>query len=333
MAHHPLSPSKLDRIAACPWSYKNCLDWEQEGSNDANRGTLLHRAIYEDGVYAALTTADRELINAIRQEHVNPYIGMERYNELHVQVFDNDGTLITEGTLDDLTISKDGKKASLKDWKFGSYEVTPAEQNRQIKAYVCGVFQRFPKVETVYSLIVQPVYGIANYDNQHQFRREQLPELLHEVREIKRKALVATEFDANPTGDNCRYCNKNSCEAFRRKMAENFSVMAIDPDQLSITEQNMTLDFADRLLCAESEIKAAMKAKTDKARDLILAAGGSASFRVQAGRISKKTDWDAIAEKHGITECEIADHTTEKEGDPYLMPRMRKKKSTAEIEQ
>jgi len=333
MSHHPMSPSKLDRIAGCPWSYQNCHGWESDDGEDANRGTLLHRAIYDDEVYNGLSSKDREMIDAIRDEHIKPYAGMERYSELSVQVFDEDGRLLTEGTLDDLTISRDGTKANLKDWKFGSYEVSEAEQNKQAKAYVCGVFRRFPKVQVVYVMIVQPVYGMANYDAQCEFRRGQMPELLAEIREIERRAKSATEADANPTADNCRYCNKNRCAAFKAKMAENFSVMTIFPDRLSVEEQEMTVDFADRLLCAESEIKAAMKAKTDKARELLLSVGGSANFRVQAGRVTKKTDWDSIAEKHGITDEEIAECTTEKEGDPYLMPRMRKRPNINAIEQ
>lgn len=322
--HHEFSPSKLDRLASCPWSYRNCLGWTPDEGDDASRGTLLHAAIYDDDVYRTLTAKEQGMIDFIRDEHVKPYVGMECYHELFVQIA-LDGVIITEGTLDFLVISKNGEIASLKDWKFGSYEVAPAEENQQVKTYVCGIFQRFPKVKKVYVMIVQPVFGAADYDKQVVFDRSQLPEMLNEISEIIKRCKAATEDQANPTADNCRYCNKLTCETFRKKMDVNFNIMSIDPDQLSDPEREMTLDFADRLLCAKKEIESIMDAKAELPKKLILANGGSANFRVQDGRISKRTDWKSISEKYKIPQQEIDAATTSTQGDPYLMPRMRRK--------
>lgn len=330
--HHEFSPSRLDRIENCPWSYKNCIGWNSESGKDAERGTLLHRAVYDDAAYAELSAKDREIIDSVRAEHITPYKGMERYSELFVRVFDEDGAPLTEGTLDDLTISNDGSAASLKDMKFGNYEVDEALENNQIEAYACGIFQKFPKVNTVYAMIVQPVYGVADYDAQCGFKREELPRMLAHIRDIISRAKNATESDAIPSAENCRYCNKENCKAFQRKMVANFDLMAVDPEQLSVSERELTVDFADRLLCAEKEIKAIMKSKTEAAKRLILQANGSANFRVQRGRTTRRTDWDEIARLHGIPEDEITAHTTEKEGEPFLMPRMRKPKATNSLE-
>lgn len=325
MKHHDFAPSKLERIASCPWSYRNCLGWTGEEGSDATRGTLLHTAIYDDTAYNLLSARERGMIDFIRAEHVQPYAGMEHYHELFVQVTAADGTILTEGTLDDLVISPDGTYASLKDWKFGSYEVAPAAESWQIKAYVCGVFQKFPKVETVYAMIVQPVYGAADYDKQTEFKREQLPELLREIENVRAAAKDANENAASPSASNCRYCNKMACRTYREKMDRNFAVFAIDPEQLAAADTEMTLDYADRLLCAKREIESIMDAKTAEAKKMILANGGSENFRVQAGRVSKRTDWKKIVEAHGIPQDEIDAATTATESEPYLVPRMRRK--------
>ena len=233
--------------------------------------------------------------------------------------------ILSEGTLDYLVISADGESASVKDWKFGSYEVAPAAENPQIKGYVCGVFHKFPKVKVVYAMIVQPVYGSTDYEHQAVFTRDQYPELLQEVSGIIERAKNATEDTAAPSAANCRYCNKMACKTFRARMDRNFEVFAIDPEQLSAVDTEMTLDFADRLLCARREIESMMDAKTDTAKKMILANGGSANFRVQAGRISKRTNWQSLAEKYDIPQAEIDAVTVCTEGEPYLMPRMRRK--------
>jgi hypothetical protein len=279
-----------------------------------------------------LPEKDREMIEYIRDEHIKPYAEMEHYSELFVQIFDENGELLTEGTLDDLVISPDATQGSLKDWKFGSYEVAPADENLQIKAYVCGIFLKFPQVEKVYALIVQPVYDSADYDAQCVFEREDMPEMLAEIRMVIERGKNSTEADVNPTASNCRYCNKEKCKAFQNKMLTNFDLMTVDPDALSLPEQEMTVDFADRLLCAEKKITAAMKTKSAKAKEIILQAGGSDNFRIRAGRISKRTDWKGLARDKGISAEEIAEYTSESEGKPFVTTRMRRKKNTNLLE-
>ena len=327
--HHEFSPSKLEQIAACPWSYRNCLNWNEE-TDDAARGTLLHAAIYDETAYAQLSDRDRGMIDFIRAEHVNakPYDCLEKHHELPVQIV-RDGIILSEGILDFLIISADGKAASIKDWKFGGYEVAPADENLQIKAYVCGVFNAFPLVETVYAMVVQPVYGSADYDRQAAFSREQYPAMLDEIAAVIDRAKAATEENACPSAASCRYCNKLACRAFRAKMDRNFEIFAIDPAQLAEPEKAMTVDFADRLLCARREIESIMESKTAAAKKLIIANGGSDNFRVQAGRIAKRTDWKKLVEKYEIPQSEIDAVTTATEGEPYLMPKMRRKPTAA----
>lgn len=335
LTHHDFSPSKLDRIESCPYSWRNCLNWKSEDGKDAQRGANLHSAIYDDAELAKCSDSEKSMIEFIRKEHIQPYVeaGLERYVELQVFVT-LDECVLTYGYIDDLTISKNGKIANLKDWKFGSYEVEEAKDNKQIWAYVCGVFQKFPNVEKVYATIVQPIYGAADYDKQACFERKDLCYLLCRINEIIEKAKIATVDDANATADNCRYCNKLNCPVFKAKMGYNFFLLAVNPESLSEVEQETAIEYADRLLVAEKEIKDILKTKTAAAKKAIIAAGGSENFRVQAGRVTKKTDWKLLAEKFGITDEDIAEATEESVDEPCLMPRMRKKKNTTkEIEE
>jgi hypothetical protein len=327
-AHHKFSPSSMERMGNCPWSYKNCQGWQQQDNADSSHGTLLHRAMYDDSVFAKLSKADRETVAALRAEHVEPYKNFEHYHELRLEIYRNDGTLLNFGTSDFVVISPDGKTASLKDWKFGNYEVTPAVNNPQLKNYVAGIFQKFPKVETVFVMTVQPAYGTGDYDQQAELKRECLPEILTELENIVEKAENANEAQAVPNAENCRYCNKAQCRAFLRKMDENFSILQINSAELADNEHEMTIEFADRLLCAEKEIKKAMEVKVALAKQLVIANGGSVNFALRDGRVTKTTNWKALCEKHGICEEEIASFTTEKQGEPFLAPRMRKKQLT-----
>lgn len=323
--HHEFAPSSMERLAGCPWSYHNCKDWSQPESADASHGTLLHLAMHDDSVFNKLNKSDKEIVQALKDEHVAPYAKLEHYHELKLEVWKSDGTLFNFGTADFIVISPDGLSASLKDWKFGNYEVTPAADNPQLKNYVVGIFQRFPKVQTVYAMTVQPAYGVAEYDNQAVFNRSQLPELLAELETIVEKAVNSHEGQANPNADNCRYCNKTKCSSFLRKMDENFSVMQIDSSLLTTQEHDMTIEFADKILCAEKEIKKIMETKVAVAKDLIIANGGSENFTLRNGKVSRTTDWNGLCEKHGICQEEIDSFTTEKQGEPYLASRMRKK--------
>ena len=329
--HHEFSPSKLDRIESCPYSWKNCLNWKSEDGKDAQRGANLHRAIYDDVELAKCSDSEKSMIEFIRKEHIQPYVeaGLERYVELQVFVT-LDECLLTYGFIDDLTISKNRKIANLKDWKFGSYEVEEAKDNKQIWAYVCGVFQKFPEVEKVYATIVQPIYGAADYDKQACFERRDLFSLLCRINEIIEKAKTATLDDANATADNCRYCNKLVCPVYRTKMEQNFSLMGIDNSSISSEEREMTLEYADALLCAESEIKKIMSKKAQAAKDFILASGGSENFYIQQGKKSSSVNWQKLIEKYNISQADIDEATTVTQGDPYVKMRMRRKTKQVE---
>ena len=324
--HHEFSPSRLEKFAVCPWAYKNCLGWTSPSGQDAQRGTLMHRAVYDDEALEQLNDRDKEVIQRIRQEHIEELnrrgkVGF--FHELYVKVEDDDGTILTAGYLDELVISLDGTVASVTDYKFGNQPVSPAEDNDQIISYVAGVFQKFPNLHTVYGMIIQPIFE-TDYDKQAEFKREQLPDLLARIRENRKRAENATEEDAviSPL---CKYCNREHCRKYRQQMETYLKVLALGENSAILTEPyvQLTLDYADRLLTAKKAIESVLDEKTADAKKVILDAGGSQNFKVMAGKTTRRTDWKKLAADKGITDDEISGYTTESVGEPYLAPKMR----------
>ena len=323
--HHEFAPSSMGRLQGCPWSYHQCKNWVQPENKNALGGRLLHEGVYNNEAFAKLGTSEKNTVTKLRKEHVEPYAHLEHYHELKLEIFRANGELLNFGTADFVVISPDGENASLKDWKFGGFEVAKAAENPQMKNYVAGLFQKFPKLKTVFSMIVQPAAGCDDYDDQAEFKRSQLPELLAELENIVDTAKTASEAMANPTGENCRYCNKLHCGAFLRKMDDNFAVMKVDSSLLADNDHEMTIEFADRLLCAEKEIKKAMEAKVAIAKELVINNGGSENFSVRNGRVTKTVDWKALCKKHGICQEEIDLFTTETQGASFLQMKMKRK--------
>lgn len=126
----------------------------QTSSADAKRGEFMHQAFYDDRALVQLSDKDKELVLELRKHHFTPFLGKgyEHHHELFVEVKDLHGDELTSGWLDYLIIAPNKKIASLIDLKYGSYEVTQAENNPQIWAYVIGVFQKFPELQEIFLL-------------------------------------------------------------------------------------------------------------------------------------------------------------------------------------
>ena len=336
--HHSFAPSSLERIENCPPSWEICKNMLRDDSGkDASRGDLMHRAFYDDSALAELNGKDKEVILALRKEHIEPYPaekGIKHFHELFVEIKDETGETLTTGTLDYLIISADEKIGSLIDLKFGSYEVTPAGDNPQIWAYAIGVFQKFPKLEQLFALIAQPVFGIGNFDQQAVFKRSDLPRLIARIKQIEdnaEKADSANFAEYHPSTSDCRYCNKMQCPVHRNWMIENMRVMGLTEHDLPKDVVDMTVEYADRVKLAEKAIKDQMTPLSNMATLAIKNFGGSEHWKVCNGRVTKTVDWKSLCTKYNISDDEIAEFTTEKTGEPYVTARTRKSTPKKEI--
>jgi hypothetical protein len=241
--HHPYSPSSLQAREACP-----CFDPEQ--SDDANRlraavrGTLQH-----EGVELWVGEGKDDLrLNDIEAAAVKDCVSYARMvldkagkgarlvTEIYVPIdslkvlgrgSDNRvrhfvGT--TAGYLDLAILNADCTEADLLDWKFGAWDVEPAETNRQFHAYLLGLLKLYPTLRKVRVHIVMPHRDELD---KHEFNRSEFPGLLLEIKTIVSRAVNVRTFagdtakidwaKANPTVSGCLFCaHKGHCD----KLAE-----------------------------------------------------------------------------------------------------------------
>jgi len=205
--HHKYGPSQLELYEQCPCYEPDETDRD---TTAADEGTLCHKAA-ETHDMSALSTDEQ--IDAVTEallfkasilELAGP--GAEVHAEERVRI----GNL-TEGTLDLLVMSP--PVAYLVDYKFGRNKVTEAEHNGQVQAYVAGVFEKYPLVETIHAALFFPR---LNWVTQATFKREDLPRLQLRIATIIARA-TAADRTPTPTEKACRFCgNKASCPALHQ---------------------------------------------------------------------------------------------------------------------
>lgn len=341
--HHEFPPSGLNRLASCPMAYKVCKGWSSPASAASERGTMLHRAVYDDAIYDTLKEADRDAIDYIRANHIAPYPKERGFVHLHekkLYLRDDDGSEINFGTCDFIMLDPTRTVAMVKDWKFGSIPVPPASKNLQLIDYALSVMQEFPTVTKVFAEIVQPALEggseedpAAANDKVAELSRADMGTYLDAIRLVIQRCK-----DANPedpacyscTPENCRFCNRLNCRVHRERMEQNFALFAVPGEQATAfagtDEGRMTIDYANDLLLAKKAIEAAMEEKATAATQVVVASGGSGDFRVVEGRVSRRTDWKKVAEEAAIPPEIIEAHTTETVSKPYLMPKQRRQR-------
>ncbi len=344
--HHEFPPSALNRFASCPASYKVCLGWASPQSAASERGTLLHRAVYDDETYLSLPEADRAAINFIRENHLKPYPEEQGYIHLHEHrmiLKDENGEEINFGTCDILLLDPTKTVAMVKDWKFGNIPVPPAFRNFQLIDYALSAMQEFTTVKTVFVEVVQPALEMGSEgaeenpdkanDKVAEFHREDEEVLLEAIRLVIRRCREANldnPADYSCTPENCRFCNRLGCMAHRQKMEQNFSLFMVDGEQAlafaQTDEGRMTVDYANSVLLAKKAIENVMEAKAASAQAVILAAGGSSDFKVVDGRTRRNVDWKRLAEDLRIPQETIDAYTTTTVSKPFLNPVARRAK-------
>lgn len=328
LIHHEFSPSRLPVLENCPYSYKNCLNWERTDNKDALSGRKMHEAIYNDEVFSSLSEKERNIILSIREEHIDPYKGENTiilYEEF-LEIKDDDGSLLTSGWGDLIVMNKGKTVASLKDFKFGGYEVESAESNIQLLTYAVGLMQKYPSLQKVYLFVVQPLFNMADYSAQSCIARSDIQNIITRIKSIISNAKEATEKDAKSSSSNCRYCNKENCKTYKEVMQNNFYLLGADPESLPLAEKEMTIEFADKIMLAVNEIKKLLKTKEDDAKKVICANGGSEHFRMANGRKTVSVNWNELCKANNIPESEVEKYTTTKIGEPYVALKTKKEK-------
>ena len=255
--HHDFSPSRLNQFAICPGAYRMQLGLTETKSPDAEEGTMLHARVVSknlDGLNeeqaASVQFCLDYLENLIRDREAEGKKVLHILFEEKVQVFDEDGTLLTEGIADVVVIYDDGT-GDVIDWKFGRGEVPEVKENYQTAAYSVGVAQKY-KLESVTAHIVQP--RILK-KNSYTFRRMKM--VLGAVRYVIMKASSTGELIIRPTENGCKYClAKSFCPAF----AARFSALAVPETPRDFSNPDVLLDYWEKCQIVERFIGEVKKA-------------------------------------------------------------------------
>ena len=330
--HHSFSPSQLARIEGCPMSWKMCKNMFRESSSDADHGTMLHKAIWDDETYDSLTGTDREMIESIRAK-IEDYKkrGCKIYHEHKVTVRNFKGEVLTEGTLDILVVFR--TLAQVIDCKFGANPVIIPKENPQTQTYVLGVFQEFPEIDTVISSIWQPTLPEDFYED-YQFtnNKNTLEYFINRIESIIKHAIDAQEDDEKSYGmsvENCRYCNKYICPKYKAWMMRNLEMVGAKDVEIPTDVKNLTVDFADKFKIAWKSISEQAETVIKMCDKAILDAGESANYKVCNGKTMKKTDWKAFCFDNKISPEVLAPYEKITTSAPYVALKVRRPRSKA----
>ena len=275
------SASASERWINCSASHHRCLSLPNETSEQAERGTMLHKACE---LYFGDAQNYIEFTNDFSAEDlvaVSFCVGeVEKLYE-----FENPVEILkTEERLWDANHSFSGQpdvliikenSAVVVDYKFGRGQVAKATGNWQLAILSVLVKENFPQVEYVDAYIIQPFAFDKERISSVRFDADSI----EQIRKHIKKAILDIYY--NPTekfGSWCTFCKaRNNCEAVRNELA--------NVDQYDITPANAvemfrkikvvrsTLDAMEQKIkaLAESEEIAGFKwvegAKRSKLRD------------------------------------------------------------------
>jgi hypothetical protein len=117
------------------------------------------------------------------------------------------------GTVDRVIIR--GSHVDLVDFKFGVGEIDDADVNIQGQAYLLGVMDKFPELQTA---TVHFIIPRRDEVLTHNYSREQMEDIRLRINMIVEKAELQNR-EAIPNTEGCKYCkHKLSCPALSDKM-------------------------------------------------------------------------------------------------------------------
>lgn len=213
-AHHPFSPSQLERLAACPGSYTLSQGIEDIPSDEAAEGTKLHRALSAPEFLDDLDTTQTEMVQkckrflaALKETHPEVTSWVHERPLKLVDAFE----VISEGTADLVGIAP--SYVVVVDWKFGHKEVATALLNVQLRTYAAMAMQEL-HIPQAYTYIFHARAGGSTHAR---MQMEEYNATLNLVRLIRTEALDSQRLRLFPSEASCQYCPaRTTCPALVR---------------------------------------------------------------------------------------------------------------------
>ena len=351
--HHPHSPSSLQSSEACA-HFKN----RQTDSEAARAGTLQHKAaetgdlsILDDPAQIAAVNralhVEKKWIDALtvtlEQEENGvtvansfaPDVVREKYlpvDATHIEL-DEIGFCgptkwkgITGGYPDTVLVQERTRQAVVLDWKFGRQFVTPTIDNMQGRAYAAGVFEAYPKVDTVVVVFYHPHLEVdddgevlAKPEYTHEFTRAERDFIELQCRTFVARKKLAKKEGLNrstvpqiPKTELCLWCdNVAECKPLGALMvlgASKHKEISV-PDVFNPTELTKPEDYAEAYRFA-NQFEAVAKAIKRRVTDAAVKDGVEIpNFEIKRRRDPEIRDPSGLKrlaiEKFGVTEEEF----------------------------
>ncbi len=219
MANLKVRPSKMALTRACRGSVAKQAPYPWEDSPAANRGRALH-----DAMALLFQMPEAQVDEAWKVIRANKKLDPkdvealpEVYRIGRSQEPDSDDVILEiEKSLDLTFIGMDGGKPDLAyiskklqgaviiDWKFGGRPVEDPEQNAQMQDYGIGLLARYPELEFIEGIIIQPFGNDSTkWYRSHTWSKEELQAIAEQDQQVAAEAKTpGAPIIAGPHCDN-----------------------------------------------------------------------------------------------------------------------------------
>lgn len=321
--HHPFGPSSIDRIIACPLSYRASKGLPDVSNEYAKEGTRLHDEIariileYVDGqscfdyislfsdlksgklddypqtIQTALWQLRKLFVSngvfAENEETAKPLKNVTKVEQiLKINTRAND-VLIAQGlgevfgTTDLYVVFEDKNEAFVVDWKFGYNKPLDACDSMQTACYAMGVQEKYNNLDVITVCIINPNFSF-NESNFYTFNNSELM-IANEIMSDSIILALDENQDLAPciSEEHCRYCKANT----------NGKCSAISNTVSALSEYTKNTDVAIKDKISEIDFAnlIELKEKCDLVQTLAKAVDDELKARCLASEDKTYGDW------------------------------------------
>jgi len=236
--HSKISPSKLKSLELCP----GFLD-------DPNRevhaitlvGTKCHEAL-DSGDFSKLTDEERSWVDMCRN-YVRGLVPRDTavyLPESRLEIMDGIWGFA------DLIIVESRKVHHLVDYKFGLASQSDVSENPAAQAYVLGMFQKWPDLDTIH---VHYLYPRREEISKHTYTRKDVLNIRLRIQTIVDRVRLANAAmslpgqseQLTPVPDNCQWCARKATCAALHKMVLPLATRYAGRHDISLVEPDFSM--------------------------------------------------------------------------------------------